>query len=412
MTRAPLCSSNPEEILDGQTIENPHPFYARMRDQSPVSRVTETGVHLVATWEGILEVLDREEDFSANLTGVLVRDDHGQPTAFALPATDGTQVIATADEPHHSIHRRLVRPRMTEARITALEPSIRRWARESLADWFKSGGGDFAPLAEIVPARAIGSLLGLPDGDVEKYRIWAMMGGEILAGDISQESMQGLALETANMAKYLHHHLDQALTDTPAPGQASLLHMLSEGIQADQITASQATGIAIVMFGAGGESTTSLIGSAIRLLAESPDLAQHLRENPTLISRFVEEALRLEPPFKFHYRAVRRECELAGFTLRPGDRLMLLWAAANRDPKVFSSPDTLQLDRKHPKHHMGFGRGAHFCIGAPLARLEARIVIEEVLKGTKYFRLDPNSPPRHARSIFIRRLDSLPIVIE
>ncbi|MEE3327608.1 MAG: cytochrome P450 [Myxococcota bacterium] len=414
MTRAPLCSRNPEEVLDSRTIEDPHAFYARVREEHPLSRVAETGVHLVATWEGIIEVLNRTDDFSANLTGVLVRDEQNQPIAFDLPATDGTQVIATADEPHHAIHRKLIRPRLSDARIAKLEDTIRGWTRESLAGWLENGGGDFAPLAEIVPARAVGSLLGLPDGDVEQHRLWAMMGGEILAGDVNQDSMMGLAMETGKMAEYLRDHLERAMNDPdrPDPGEESLLHTLADGVQAGQITASEATGIAIVMFGAGGESTSSLIGSAVRLLAQDPDLAQQLREEPELIARFVEEALRMEPPFKFHYRAVRRECELAGFTLVPGDRLMLLWAAANRDPAIFPSPDSLQLDRKHPKHHMSFGRGTHFCIGATLARLETRVVIEEILKSTKRFQLDSEAPFEPARSIFVRRLHRLPLVCE
>ena len=414
MTRAPLCSHDPQEVLDPKTIEDPHPFYARVREAHPISRVAETGVHLVSTWDGIVEALNRSEDFSANLTGVLIRDAQDQPVTFDLPATDGTQVIATADEPHHDVHRRLVRPRLQDKRIAQLEGTLREWTREALAGWLENGGGDFAPLSEIVPARAVGSLLGLPDGDVEKHRQWAMMGGEILAGDVDPESMMELARETGQMAEYLRDHLERAMEETnrPAPGEESLLHTLGDGVEAGHITLSEATGIAIVMFGAGGESTTSLIGSAVRLLAQDRDLQQQLREDPALITRFVEEALRLEPPFKFHYRAVRRECELAGFSLVPGDRLMLLWASANRDPAIFSAPDVLQLDRKHPKHHMSFGRGSHFCIGATLARLETRVVIEEILKSTRSFELDPETPFAHARSIFVRRLERLPLRVE
>ena len=90
---------------------------------------------------------------------------------------------------------------------------------------------------------------------------------------------------------------------------------------------------------------------------------------------------------------------------------MLLWAAANRDPAWFPEPDELRLDRKHPKHHMSFGRGGHFCVGAHLARLQARVVIEDVLSGIEYFELNPKYPPRYARSIFVRRLEELPILI-
>lgn len=409
--RAPQSSSDPAELLETAVIEDPHPFFARVREEHPVSRVGETGVHLVANWEGILEVLDREEDFSANLTGVLMRGEGGQPSTFDLPPAEGTQVIATADEPRHTVHRRLVRPRMTEKRIALIETNIRRWCSEALEHWLEAGGGDFAPISEIVPARAIGHLLGLPDGDAERHRTWALLGGEMLAGDVDLARIGNLAAETAPMGSYIAHHLKEALSNGEPANQASLLNLLAAGRESGEINTSEAIGIAIVMFGAGGESTSALIGSAVRLLAQDPDLAEFLRRNLELVPRFIEEALRLEPPFKFHYRAVRRECELAGYPLEPGDRLMLLWAAANRDPSVFDAPDEMKLDRKHPKHHMSFGRGTHFCAGTHLARLEARIMIEDVLRGTEHFTLNPESPPVHARSIFIRRLEHLPIVV-
>jgi cytochrome P450 len=409
--RAPYSSHDPAELLDAAVIEDPHPFLARVRSENPISRVGETGVHMVASWERILEVLDREEDFSAHITGVLMRGADGDPSIFDLPANDGTQVIATADEPEHSVHRKLAKPRFSRARIEVLEPRIRAWAREALAPWLGAGGGDFVPVAEMVPAKAVGHVLGLPEGDVEHHRAWAMMGGEILAGDINPDGLRELALATVEMAEYLGQHLEAARGSKVGTSGSSLLELLARGVDEGQVTRSEAAGIAIVMFGAGGESTSSLIGSAVRLLAQDPDLAQRLRSEPDLIPRFVEEALRLEPPFKFHYRVIRRDCELGGYALHPGDRLMLLWAAANRDPAIFPCPDELQLDRKHPKHHLSFGRGAHFCIGEQLARLEARVMIEEILAATARFELDSNAPPVYARSIFVRRLEELPIVV-
>src|SRR4029434_862420 len=105
-----------------------------------------------------------------------------------------------------------------------------------------------------------------------------------------------------------------------------------------------------------------------------------LRGTPELVPRFVEEVGRLDPPFNFHYRVVRRSCALAGFDLHLGDRLMLLWASANRDAAHLHAPDAPSLDRKHGTNHMTFGRGGHFCLGAPIARLDGRIVCEELLR--------------------------------
>lgn len=408
--RAPEYSGDPKELLESAVIENPHPFFARVRSQFPVARIGDTGVHMVSTWDGILEVLGREEDFSANLTGVLARGPEGKPSTFSFPPMEGARVIATADEPSHGVHRRLVKPRFASGRISELEPRVRAWARTALADWLKGDDGDFVPVSEIVPARVVGHLLGLPEGDGERHRAWAMMGGEILAGDVEPDGLRALAEETASMSAYLRLHLDASTAASLGSGQPSLLHLLKNAVDEGDLSRAEATGIAIVMFGAGGESTSALIGSAARLLAERPELVRRLREERALIPRFVEEVLRLEPPFKFHYRLVGRECELGDCELHPGDRLMLLWAAANRDPAVYDEPDALRLDRKYPKHHMSFGRGAHFCVGEQLARLEARIMIEEILEATTHFELDPDGHPAHVRSIFVRRLERLPIL--
>jgi len=410
--RAPLCSSDPAEVLSRRVIDDPHPFYAELRAARPLSRVGDTGVHLVATWDLIEAVLVREADFSANLTGALMRGATGAPEVFALPVGDGTAVIATADEPSHAVHRRLVQTRLATRRVAALEPVLRQWVAEALDPWLAAGGGDFAPLSEVVPARAIGRLLGLPEGDVEKFRTWALIGGDILAGDADVERLTFLATETAAMITYLGEHLDRTERGNPSSDDWSLLQLLAEGVHRGEISRDEAVGIAMVLFSAGGESTASLIGSAMKYLAGDAPLAQRLRSAPDLIPAFVQEICRLEPPFKFHYRAVRRDCELGGYSLAEGDRLMLLWASANRDPAVFDDPEALRLDRAHPRDHMSFGRGQHFCVGAPLARLEARIVIEQVLAKTQHLALFADDPPRYTASILVRRLERLPIAAQ
>ena len=408
--RAPAFPEDPRDILSDDFLQNPHPLLRELRENHPVARVGDTGVHLVSSWDTIVEALGREDDFSANLTGVLLRDSEGIPTTFDLPVSAGTQVIATADEPSHARHRNLVRARLLERQVSAMEPQVRSWARAELQPLLAGQGGDFVPLAETIPARVIGHLLGLPAGDVAQHRQWAMMGGEMLAGDLDEQRMQGLAEQTLAMAVYLSEHLPAPGAVDPAGEEApNLMEILSEGVASESIDPTEAIGIAIVMFGAGGESTSALLGSAIRLLAENAPLAERLRKHPEQIPAYVEEVLRLEPPFKFHYRSVRRACELGGFQLQAGDRLMLLWAAANRDPAVYEDPEQLRLDRTHPRHHMSFGRGAHFCVGAHLARLEARIVLEELLQSTAEIALEDPTGVRHANSIFVRRLARLPV---
>lgn len=400
-------------LLDRQAIEDPHGYLASLRAHGPIVRVGETGIHAVLDWALIDEALQREADFSANLTGVLIRGEDGAPSTFTFPrsASGPNDVIATADEPAHSIHRALVQPRLAARRIDVLESRLRSWTRAALAPWLAAGGGDAAPLTERIPALALAHVLGLPEHDVGDFRRWAMTGGDMLAGAVTHDRLVAVAVETGRMVAYLTDHLRRARPpgEVDGDGDGPLLAALAGGVARGAIDESEALGIAVVLFGAAGESTAALIGSALHVLATRPDLATKLRDEPSLIARFVEEVVRLEPPFKFHYRLVTRTCALAGVRLREGDRLMLMWAAANRDPAVFDAPDELRLDRRHTKVHMGFGRGPHFCVGAPLARLEARVVVEEMLLGTTGLELDPSDAPVFASSIFVRRFEHLPL---
>src|SRR5262249_50544972 len=142
-----------------------------------------------------------------------------------------------------------------------------------------------------------------------------------------------------------------------------------------------------ILLAAGGESTTSLLGNSVRVLAEDQALQQRLRVQPELIPGFLEEVLRVESPFRFHPRSVAQAASLGGVTIPAGATVLLFWASGNRDPGVFSNPD--QIDPGRARTHMTFGRGIHTCVGAPLARLEGQIVLRLLLERTSSITLDP-----------------------
>lgn len=409
--RAPLYSANPEEIFERRTIDDPPSFYARLRRSAPIARIAETGAHIVTTWALVDEALGREADFSANLTGLLIRDAAGQPAMLPMKDTGATQVISTADEPDHTVHRDLLQRRLTPARIAEMESLIARWADEAVTPLVRAGGGDFVAVTEGVPALVLANLLGLPESDIAFFRIWSMMGGDMLAGDVEADRMRFLFEENERMNAYLSSHLDRADPATAEAPDATLLAILARAIGDGHVDRKTALGISTILFGAGGESTASLMGSCLYRLARDPAMAEEMRADPTLVARFVEEVVRLEPPFNFHYRSVRRACRLGGFDLKAGDKLMLSWSAVNRDEAVFEDPDALRLDRRHPKNHMGFGRGRHFCLGAHLARLEARCIVESLLRQTRQIGFDPARPPVWTRSIFVRRLERIPLAV-
>lgn len=397
------------EFFTPGTLEDPYPLYARMRALGPVCALAGTRAFFVGQHAAVEEAVLRDEDFSANLSGVLVCGDDERPRIFGLGGSGtANDVIATADDPAHAVQRRLLLPPLKAARVAALADGIRAFARSRIAAFAGAGGGDWCDaVGEALPAFVVTTLLGLDEEALPAVRRWAMMGGDLLAGRIDAGTLSRLLRETAAMSDFLAAHLARIASLPAAARGASLTATLAGGVDAGLVTREQAIGILVVLFGAAGESTASLLGSAVRLLVQLPGAQELLRAEPALLERFVEEAIRLETPFKFHYRVVKHATTLCGTALAPGDRLLLGWAAANRDAAVHEAADTLRFDRPKPQRHLGFGHGIHFCIGAPLARLEVRIALEELLAQTRHVAADPGRPPLHVPSIFVRRLAHL-----
>lgn len=398
------------QILDPEIIENPYPFYRALQEEAPVYRVPGTPVYLVTSWELVHQALANQRDFSANLTGILIRSERGLPELFDLAEFGGTiDSLANADEPFHAVHRKLVLPQMNARRVSAMEAEVRDWARQGVARLVVRGGGDaVTELANPIPVKVMARLIGLPIEDVDLLLNWAFSGGDILSGTADLARMAQLSNNTRDMSAYLDEHLERALSvDRKTATPSSVLEELAVALRDGLISRDDAVGIMVVLVGAAGESTSSLVGSALRLLADNDPLQRRLRRNPDLIEAFVEEVVRLESPFKGHYREVVNETVLGGVTLPKTAHLMLMWAAANRDPSVFGQPDLLDIDRANKQDHLGFGHGIHFCIGARVARMEAREVLREILEQTALIELDPGHSPRHVSSIFVRRLPEL-----
>lgn len=401
-------------LLDPQVIENPYPFYRALLRDAPVYRVPGTQVYLVSSWQLIHEVLKNQRDYSANLTGILIADESGQPALFDLTQFGGAvDAIANADEPFHAVHRKLVVPQLNLRKVATMEAEVRGWAHDGVRQLVAAGRGDCVGLlANAIPVQVMARLLGLPLADVERLLGWAFSGGDILAGTTNLQRMVALGVATAEMRAYLAAHLATELARAELPQPQDVTQELARGVRDGLISEHDAVGIMIVLVGAAGESTSSLVGSAIRMLAEDVALQQRLRAQPQLLAPYIEEVVRLESPFKGHYRAVMHETQLGGVTLPDTARVMLLWAAANRDPAVFNYPDRLDLQRSNSGEHLGFGHGIHFCIGARLARMEARVILEELLQCTSNFRLESAIPPSYVSSIFVRRLGALHLQLD
>ena len=392
-------------LLDAKIIEDPYPFYHQLHAEAPVWKISDTGLFAVSTFEFVAEAAGRVEDFSSNINFLLYRDDAGLPCR--LPFGDaGAQALATADPPMHALQRSTVFPELVAKRMAELEPDIVEIANRCVRQALEGGSAEFmAEIGNVVPITMISRLIGFRDSNIDQLLSAAFDSTAMLGSTLSLDELMELISRIGEIQTWLTDQLSAAVTD---PGE-DLLGAVARGTQGGVFSDFEALAILHTLLSAGGESTTSLLGNAVRILAEHPDLQRHLRQNPDQIPMFVEEALRLEPPFRYHMRVVVKDTTLGAVDIPAGATVLLLWGAANRDASVFPRPDEIDLERRVPRRHVAFGRGIHHCVGAPLARIEARIVLTVLLESTSEITLDPEHAPRWANSLMVRRHEQLPV---
>lgn len=398
--------------FDGKSVaalvEDPYPFYRRWHEESPVVRVPGLDVFFVTTWDLVSEAAGRPEDFSNNVRRLLYTGDDGSLSVLDLPDEYAMDVLGAADPPAHSVHRRVVSSELVQREMSRVEPFV----AHVVDDLLRAAQGQprmeaTRALSTPLPMKVIGWLIGFRDVEVDQLAAWAFASARPGSVTITLADIAEAGRVTADLGPFL---VDQLEASISAPGDG-ILGAVARGIRRGVINRHEALQTLGILLSAGGETTTSLIGNAIRILAEQPALQSDLRREPRLVPAFLEEVLRLESPFRFHQRLATQDTELGGVPIPTRSLVMLMWGAANRDPVVWDDADELRLNRSQGRSHMGFGRGIHFCLGAPLARLEARIAITELLARTDFFELDPADAPRWLYSLWFRRHDHLPITV-
>jgi len=390
-------------------LDDPYPFYATLRETDPVHRVGDSSFYLVSTWDLVNEAVMRPRDFSSNLTASMVLDPDGGVSEFTMAGPgDPGHVLGTADDPVHSVHRKMVLPTVVAKRVRALEPLV----TDAVAGLWREGLGDdgsidwVAAVANRLPMTLVSRLIGLPPVDMEWLVTGAYATAQMLDGAITPDQLTKAITSATELAGYLADQFARARKD---PGE-NLLGDFARHCNAGDLRAETAVIMLIQLVSAGGESTAGLLGSSALMLARRDDIADQLRDNIALLPAFIEEVVRLESPFRGHYRHVLSDAKLGGVDLPGGSHLLLLWGSANRDPAAFDAPDEVRLDRPSGKAHLGFGRGDHFCLGAALARLEARAALTRLLSETRA--ITTTEPPAWIPSVMVRRLQRLPLEVE
>lgn len=396
------------EFFADANIQNPYPLYDRMREQGPVHRVGDSGFYAVYGWDAVTDVINRPEEFSSNLTATMTYTPGRGVSAYELDGLGGpTQVLATADDPLHAVHRKMLVPQLAAKRIGAAEQFVTETAERLWTEGLQDGRIEWmCAMANRLPMMVVGRIIGVPDDDVDMLIAAGYATTQLLDGLVDADELAAASAAATELSAYIGDYFQRAAAH---PGD-NLLGDLATACSSGELDETTARVMMLTLFSAGGESTASLLGSAVWILASHHDIQRRLRDHPDLLGAFIEEALRYEPPFRGHYRHVVSDAPLGGVDLPAGSRLLLLWGAANRDPVQFDAPNEFRLDRPKGKGHLTFGKGAHFCVGAGLARLEARVVLGMLLDRTLWIEAVDTGP--WLSSILVRRLERLELAVK
>lgn len=378
---------------------NPYPHYGPLLARPPYVLNFMVPITLVARYADVVAVLRDHQRFSS----VPPRTPHIEQRMKIFGTAPR---VLFSDPPVHTRLRRLVSRAFTPRRIRELEPRIRE-ITNSLLDAAAKRGGEIevmSDLADPLPVMLIAEMLGVPPEDYETFKRWS---DAIIEADNTPPGMM-IPDSVTNAFKALRSYFIEEIEKrrrNPGDDLVSVLvaaHEESEALSEEELIA-----FVVLLLLAGNETTTNLIGNGMLALGRNPGQLEVLRREPSLMPRAIEEMLRYDGPAQATARRPTADLELSGVQIRADALVLAILAAANRDPAQFPNPDVFDITRD-PNDHVAFGDGIHYCIGAPLARLEGSIAIGSILERFPKIRLsDPDQPLVYKGSYFLRGLSAL-----
>ncbi|OBI78511.1 cytochrome P450 [Mycobacterium sp. E740] len=373
-------------FTDPSLVPDPHPYYDHIRTKDPVCCPINNGVLAVTGWEAANSVYKDSENFSSCVAVM----GPFTPMPFAPEGDDicaqleahRTEIpmfehMVTMDPPQHTDARSILARLLTPKRLKENEDFMWRLADRHIDEFIADGKCEFlAAYAKPFSLLVVADLLGVPEEDHEAFResFGAQRPGSNIGG-LDHEVIATNPLEWADekFAKYIEERRESPRDDVLTSIATA---KYPDGSTPDVVDVVRT---ATFLFAAGQETTAKLLGAAMRVLSDRPDIQQKLRDDRSLIPVFVEECLRMDSPVKSVFRMARKTTTLGDTPVPAGTTVMVSPGAANRDPKRFDNPHEFQLDRKNVREHIAFSRGIHSCPGAPLARVEGRVSVERIL---------------------------------
>lgn len=385
--------------------EPPYELFARLREEAPVhwSPLTnypnEGGFWSIVRSEDMATVTRDFDTFSSERRGIFLIDDIGAPLDVQR------QQMISMDPPRHDRLKKIVGKAFTPKRTAEHEVAIREIVNR-VFDRFEAGDEVdlVADIATPIPARVIGSLLGTPEEDDHKLLHWTNVATAFEDPEL-RTTWDDAMDEIAEAVQYVNAAKEERVSN---PGNDLLSALVEAEVDGDKLNDLEIAVFFVLLLAAGNDSTRATYSATMHALMRNPDQRRLLIDDPSLIENAVEEGLRCFPPFAFMGRAAQHDTELGGQTIKEGERVLLWYVAANRDPEVFEDPDRFDVTRENAADHQAFGAGGrHFCLGAALARLELRVWIEETLR--RFPAMEPAGEPTRVQSLFLNQYRTIPV---
>ncbi|HEY0739442.1 MAG TPA: cytochrome P450 [Herpetosiphonaceae bacterium] len=387
--------------LESPHLENPYPLFAEARQTAPVFYSPIFNLWCIARYRDVRAALMDPQRFSSKF---LIRTPYNAPaevTDVLSQAYPEEQILVNEDPPDHSRTRHLVNQAFAPRRIYGMEPKIKAITDQLVDRFIGAGQADvIAELAAPLPLAVIAALMGLPTDDLDQIKRWT----EDLIMLTSTESSPERQIAGAHGSVAFQRYLAAQIAERRQAPSDDLLSTLTQFSfeNGERWTDSQLISLLISVIFAGHETTTNLIGNMLLHIFQPPGLWQRIQAEPDRVPDVIEETLRIDTPVRSMFRVTTEAVTLGGATIPAGAQVLLLFGAANRDDEMFAEPERFDIDRPNKEQHLGFGRGIHFCVGAALARLEARIAITALAERIPSARLAPGYRPTYLPSLLHR----------
>ncbi|MEW6735703.1 MAG: cytochrome P450 [Acidobacteriota bacterium] len=385
-------------LFSDEIRRNPYTLYDQLRSTSPILYSPQGDLCMVFDYEGVKRVVNDHEAFSSK----------------AAPSGEKPlEWLIFLDPPRHTKLRALISQAFTPRSVANLEPRIREISRNLLDQTIEHGEMDLvADFSVPLPLMVIAEMLGIPSADWPRFRHWSdvllNLSQTVYGGEEGEMAVKEFRTASAQMNDYLVGLLDARQT---ASKDDLLTRLVKAEVDGERLTSEEIMGFFKLLILAGHETTTNLLNNAILCFIENQDQLTRLQTTPDLLPLAIEEVLRYRAPVQVIFRAARYDVEMHGEMIPAGKLVLGMVGSANRDPKQFQYADRFDITR-NPNPHIAFGHGIHFCLGAALSRLEARIALSDLLERAKGLELASNEPWEPRKAFHVHGPTHLPIRFE